>query len=83
MIALWVLAVVARPYNWWKILLLGGSVGGYLLLFAIPFCRTFFKLDPSNVGATTSALIIGGIGIALVEVASRIGTVLRNRQNNP
>ncbi|MDV8024446.1 HAD-IC family P-type ATPase [Rhodococcus sp. IEGM 1330] len=81
MIALWVLAVVARPYNWWKILLLGGSVGGYLLLFAIPFCRTFFKLDPSNVGATTSALIIGGIGIALVEVSNRIGTALRNRQN--
>ncbi|MDI9925779.1 MULTISPECIES: cation-translocating P-type ATPase [Rhodococcus] len=81
MIALWVLAVVARPYNWWKILLLGGSVGGYLLLFAIPFCRTFFKLDPSNVGATTSALIIGGIGIALVEVAHRFGSVLRNRQN--
>ncbi|OZC76803.1 magnesium-transporting ATPase [Rhodococcus sp. 06-418-5] len=79
MIALWVLAVVARPYNWWKIVLLGGSVGGYLLLFAIPFCRTFFKLDPSNVGATTSALIIGGIGIALVEVAHRFGSALRNR----
>ncbi|MDI9894885.1 HAD-IC family P-type ATPase [Rhodococcus sp. IEGM 1381] len=81
MIALWVLAVVARPYNWWKILLLSGSVGGYLLLFAIPFCRSFFKLDPSNIGATTSALIIGGIGIALVEVAHRIGTTLRNRQH--
>ncbi|OZD01011.1 magnesium-transporting ATPase [Rhodococcus sp. 06-235-1A] len=80
MIALWVLAVVARPYNWWKIVLLGGSVGGYLLLFAIPFCRTFFKLDPSNVGATTSALIIGGIGIALVEVAHRFGSALRNRK---
>ncbi|MFI8567420.1 HAD-IC family P-type ATPase [Rhodococcus sp. NPDC078407] len=80
MIALWVLAVVARPYNWWKILLLAGSVGGYLLLFAIPFCRTFFKLDPSNIGATTTALIIGGIGIALVEVAHRFGSVLRNRQ---
>ncbi|MCZ4519683.1 HAD-IC family P-type ATPase [Rhodococcus ruber] len=79
MIALWVLAVVARPYNWWKILLLAGSVGGYLLLFAIPFCRTFFKLDPSNLGATTSALIIGGIGIALVEVAHRFGSALRNR----
>ncbi|KQU46791.1 magnesium-transporting ATPase [Rhodococcus sp. Leaf278] len=80
MIALWVLAVVARPYNWWKMLLLAGSVGGYLLLFAIPFCRTFFKLDPSNVGATTGALIIGGIGIVLVEVAHRFGSVLRNRQ---
>ncbi len=82
MIALWVLAVVARPYNWWKVLLLAGSVGGYLVLFAIPFCRTFFKLDPSNVGATTSALIIGGIGIALVEVVNRVGTALRNRQGN-
>ncbi|MDI9930518.1 HAD-IC family P-type ATPase [Rhodococcus sp. IEGM 1354] len=79
MIALWVLAVVARPYTWWKVVLLAGSVGGYLLLFAIPFCRTFFKLDPSNVGATTSALIIGAVGIALVEVAHRFGSVLRNR----
>lgn len=79
MIALWVLAVVARPYNWWKILLLAGSVSGYLLLFAIPFCRTFFKLDPSNLGATSSALIIGGVGIALVEVAHRFGSALRNR----
>ncbi|CCQ17698.1 putative cation transporter ATPase P-type [Rhodococcus sp. AW25M09] len=83
MIALWVLAVVARPYTWWKVLLLAGSVGGYLLLFAIPFCRTFFKLDPSNVGATTSALVIGAIGIALVEVANRIGTALRSRQSEP
>ncbi|MBY4108015.1 HAD-IC family P-type ATPase [Rhodococcus fascians] len=80
MIALWVLAVVARPYTWWKVVLLAGSVGGYLLLFAIPFCRTFFKLDPSNVGATTSALIIGAVGIAFVEVAHRFGSVLRNRQ---
>jgi cation-transporting ATPase E len=62
------------------VVLLAGSVGGYLLLFAIPFCRTFFKLDPSNVGATTSALIIGAVGIALVEVAHRFGSVLRNRQ---
>ncbi|MDZ7928703.1 MAG: HAD-IC family P-type ATPase [Rhodococcus sp. (in: high G+C Gram-positive bacteria)] len=86
MIALWVLAVVARPYNWWKILLLGGSVGGYLLLFAIPFCRTFFKLDPSNVGATTSALIIGGIGIALVEVSSdsdRLYAIGRTKRKLP
>lgn len=79
MIALWVLAVVARPYNWWKIVLLLASLGGYLLLFAIPFSRTFFKLDPSNTGATTSALIIGAVGIVAVEAASRIGAALRNR----
>ena len=55
MIAVWVLAVVARPYVWWKLVLIGGSVAGYLILFALPFTREFFKLDPSNVAATTLA----------------------------
>ncbi|WP_051178312.1 cation-translocating P-type ATPase [Nocardia concava] len=68
-IAVWVLAIVARPWNWWKILLVAGSVAGYLILFSVPFTRHFFKLDPSNVALTTSAVICGGIGIVLVEVA--------------
>ncbi|MFH5210797.1 cation-translocating P-type ATPase [Antrihabitans spumae] len=73
MIAVWVLAIVARPYNWWKIVLIAGSVAGYLILFALPFTRTFFKLDPTNVDVTVAALIIGAIGMVLVEIASRIG----------
>ena len=68
-IALWVLAVVARPYTWWKLLLLGGSVVAYVILFAWPFTRDFFALDPSNVAATTSAFVCGAVGIVLVEVA--------------
>ncbi|MBL1077836.1 cation-translocating P-type ATPase [Nocardia sp. 2] len=68
-IAVWVLAIVARPWNWWKILLVAGSVAGYLILFSLPFTREFFKLDPSNVALTTAAFILGGIGIVLVEVA--------------
>ncbi|MCJ0905263.1 HAD-IC family P-type ATPase [Rhodococcus sp. ARC_M6] len=69
MIALWVLAVVARPYNWWKLVLIGGSVVGYLILFALPFTREFFKLDPSNVAATTLAITMGAVGVVLVEVS--------------
>jgi cation-transporting ATPase E len=68
-IALWVLAVVARPYTWWKLLLLAGSVVAYVILFAWPFTRDFFALDPSNVAATTSAFACGAVGIVLVEVA--------------
>ncbi|MFE5289663.1 HAD-IC family P-type ATPase [Nocardia sp. NPDC056611] len=68
-IAVWVLAIVARPWNWWKILLVSGSVAGYLILFAVPFTRHFFKLDPSNVALTTSAVVCGAIGVVLVEVA--------------
>ncbi|NMM89341.1 magnesium-transporting ATPase [Rhodococcus sp. SRB_17] len=69
MIALWVLAVVARPYTWWKLVLIGGSVVGYLILFALPFTREFFKLDPSNVAATTLAITMGAVGVVLVEVS--------------
>lgn len=69
MIALWVLAVVARPYTWWKIVLIVGSVLGYVVLFGFSFTREFFKLDPSNVAATTGALLIGLVGVALVEIA--------------
>ncbi|WP_433561942.1 HAD-IC family P-type ATPase [Nocardia sp. CA-151230] len=68
-IAVWVLAIVARPWNWWKILLVAGSIAGYLILFAVPFTRHFFKLDPSNIALTTLAVVCGGVGIVLVEVA--------------
>ncbi|NKS61933.1 HAD-IC family P-type ATPase [Rhodococcus hoagii] len=69
MIALWVLAVVARPYTWWKIVLIVGSVLGYVVLFGFSFTREFFKLDPSNLPATTGALLIGLVGVVLVEIA--------------
>ena len=82
MIAVWVLAVVARPYVWWKIVLIAGSVVGYLALFTIPFCRTFFKLDPSNIALTTSALVIGAIGIALVEAAWWISAAVKGEKRS-
>jgi cation-transporting ATPase E len=66
-IALWVLAVVARPYQWWKIALLAGSVLGYVILFSVPFTREFFALDPSNVVYSTIAVTCGLIGVVLVE----------------
>ncbi|MBF6174174.1 HAD-IC family P-type ATPase [Nocardia blacklockiae] len=68
-IAVWVLAIVARPWSFWKMVLIGGSVAGYLVLFAVPFTRHFFKLDPSNTALTGTAVICGVIGIVLVEVA--------------
>ncbi|QIS19111.1 HAD-IC family P-type ATPase [Nocardia terpenica] len=68
-IAVWVLAIVARPWNWWKLVLIGGSVAGYLILFTVPFTKHFFKLDPSNLELTGAAVVCGLIGIVLVEAA--------------
>jgi cation-transporting ATPase E len=68
-IALWVLAVVARPYTWWRILLIGASAAAYVVLFSWPFAREFFALDVSDTAAVTTAFICGAVGIVLVEIA--------------
>ncbi|AFU00325.1 HAD-IC family P-type ATPase [Nocardia brasiliensis] len=76
MIAVWVLAIVARPYVWWKVVLIGASIAAYVFLFTVPFTREFFKLDPSNVALTTAAFICGAVGIVLVEVAWWVSAAL-------
>ncbi len=65
--ALWVLAVVARPYQWWRIALVVVSALSYVVIFALPLAREKFMLDPSNVGLTTTAVAVGLLAAALIE----------------
>jgi cation-transporting ATPase E len=66
--SLWVLSVVARPYEWWRVALVAVSAAAYVVIFSIPVARELFMLDPSNVRTTTTALGIGLLGAAAVEV---------------
>jgi cation-transporting P-type ATPase E len=66
-IAIWVLAVVARPYSWWRVALVALSAGAYVVIFSIPLAREKFMLDPSNIALTGTALAIGVFGAAIVE----------------
>ncbi|GAA4810637.1 cation-translocating P-type ATPase [Tomitella cavernea] len=65
--SLWVLVVVARPYQWWKIVLLVVSGLAYVVLFSIPFVRSFFEIDPSHWQWTVIGLACGLVGAALIE----------------
>lgn len=67
--ALWVLAVVARPYQWWRVALVIASGLAYVVIFSLPLARKAFLLDPSNVVVTSSALGIGVLGAAAIEAA--------------
>ncbi len=66
--AVWVLAVVARPYEWWRVALVAVSVLAYVVIFSLPAARELFLLDPSNVATTSTALAVGLLGAAAVEV---------------
>ncbi len=67
MAALWVLAVVARPYEWWRVALVLASGLAYVAIFSLPLTRREFLLDPSNVAVTSVALAIGVLGAAASE----------------
>ncbi len=65
--ALWVLAVVARPYQWWRLALVIVSGLAYVAIFGFPLTRRAFLLDPSNLVVTSAALGIGVLGAAAIE----------------
>jgi cation-transporting ATPase E len=67
-IALWVLAVIARPYNWWRVALVAASGAAYVVIFSFPAAQRALMLDPSNLTLTSMALGIGLLGAAIVEV---------------
>ena len=65
--ALWVLAVVARPYQWWRVALVAASGLAYVVIFSLPLAQKKFFLDPSNVAETLTALGIGVLGATAIE----------------
>lgn len=67
MTALWVLAVVARPYQWWRLALVIASALAYVVIFSVPWAQHKFLLDPSNLGATSFAIGVGAAGAATIE----------------
>ncbi|NJP67039.1 HAD-IC family P-type ATPase [Streptomyces spiramenti] len=62
--AMGVLAIIARPYTWWRLGLLLCMGGGFLIVLVTPFLREFFALD--LVGTTMPLIAVGIAGVALV-----------------
>ena len=64
----WVLAVVARPYEWWRVALVALSGLAYVVVFSIPLAQKTFMVDSSNIALTSMGLGIGLLGAAAIEV---------------
>jgi cation-transporting ATPase E len=65
---LWVLLLVAKPYVWWKVALVGAMVGLLLTALLTPVGRAFFALDVSDPAALTTALVVAGAAASLITV---------------
>jgi cation-transporting ATPase E len=79
--AVWVLAVVARPYQWWRVALVVVSGLAYVVIFSIPLAQEAFMLDISNAKVTMTALAIGAVAALGIEVIWWVqGAVLGERR---
>ncbi|MFE4175112.1 HAD-IC family P-type ATPase [Streptomyces sp. NPDC056909] len=65
LVSMWVLAIVARPYTWWRIGLVMAMGAAFLVVLAVPALQHFFALK--LVGTTMPWL---AVGIAVVASAA-------------
>ncbi|MFJ2831287.1 HAD-IC family P-type ATPase [Streptomyces sp. NPDC087263] len=64
LISMWVLAIVARPYTWWRITLVATMGGAFLLVLVVPWLQNFFALK--LVGVTMPWIAVGIAAVAAV-----------------
>ncbi|MFW6641010.1 HAD-IC family P-type ATPase [Nocardiopsis algeriensis] len=65
---LWVLLLVAKPYVWWKVLLVGSMVGLLTLAMVTPLGQWFFDLDVSDPGKVLTGLAVAAAAICVITV---------------
>ena len=70
-IGLWVLGVLARPFNLWKALLVTAMAAGFLLALFLPFIRSFLALELPSLTVLALTLGIAAVAIVLIEIAWR------------
>jgi len=73
-IGLWVLVILARPFNWWKGLLVGAMVGSVALILAVDGLRDFYALQLPEARVLGIASLIAFGAILVLELQWRISS---------
>ncbi|MFJ5141659.1 HAD-IC family P-type ATPase [Streptomyces sp. NPDC088707] len=71
LVSMWVLAIIARPYTWWRLALVTAMGGAFLLVLVVPWLQDFFALKLVGTTLPWAAVAIAGAGGLLLEVAWR------------
>ncbi|AXI81366.1 HAD-IC family P-type ATPase [Peterkaempfera bronchialis] len=72
LVAVWVLAIVARPYTWWRVLLILAMVAGFALVLTVPWLSDFFQLSLQGTRGPWTAVGIAAVAAVLLEVVWRV-----------
>ncbi|MGW3013697.1 HAD-IC family P-type ATPase [Streptomyces sp. NPDC001219] len=70
--AIWVLAIIARPYTWWRIALVLAMGLAFLIVLATPALQTFFALRLVGTTMPWAAVAIAVVAAVLLELVWRL-----------
>ncbi|MFD0902948.1 HAD-IC family P-type ATPase [Actinomadura sediminis] len=70
-LSLWVLALVARPWNWWRLGLVAAMAAAFAIVLGVPPLRRFFALETGQGHNDAVALAIAAAAAVLLTVVSR------------
>ncbi|MEU3977647.1 HAD-IC family P-type ATPase [Streptomyces bacillaris] len=71
LVAMWVLAIIARPYTWWRIGLVAAMGLGFLIVLVVPWLQDFFALKLVGTTLPWTAVGIAVAAAALLELSWR------------
>ncbi|WP_405972614.1 cation-translocating P-type ATPase [Streptomyces sp. NBC_00988] len=72
LISMWVLAIIARPYTWWRITLVASMGAAFVVVLIVPWLQHFFALKLVGVTMPWIAVGIAGVAGVALELAWRL-----------
>ncbi|MFE2291339.1 HAD-IC family P-type ATPase [Streptomyces sp. NPDC059452] len=72
LVAMWVLAIIARPYTWWRIGLVAAMGLGFLIVLVVPWLQEFFALKLVGTTMPWAAVAIAVAAAAALEFSWRL-----------
>ncbi|MGW3458811.1 HAD-IC family P-type ATPase [Streptomyces olivaceoviridis] len=67
LISMWVLAIIARPYTWWRVALVAAMAVAFLFVLAIPALQDFFALKLVGMELPWTAVGVAAVAAAALE----------------
>ncbi|MER7728046.1 HAD-IC family P-type ATPase [Streptomyces sp. NPDC096323] len=72
LVSMWVLAIIARPYTWWRICLVAAMGLAFLIVLVVPWLQDFFALKLVGTTMPWTAVAIAVVASAALEYAWRL-----------
>lgn len=72
LVSMWVLAIIARPYTWWRICLVAAMGLAFLIVLVVPWLQEFFALKLVGTTMPWTAVGIAVVASVALEYAWRL-----------